>query len=213
MVIGGALIDLGISLAVATIAFWFIRVDTLRWVVMSLEQDFTRYPISIYTRGVRIVLTYVLPFAFMNYFPATYFLQKGDTGLSLQSAGRPPDARHRPRMGFRRVCVLARQLAPLPRNRLVKRALFLGGAAAVCFGRKADLLRPCSRPSQPPPALSRHARGLCARWAPHPLVAYRASNIFQDGLDHQSVDHGNRLCDGRSDGRHSLARTWLRPSE
>ena len=50
---------------------------------MSLEQDFTRYPISIYTRGVRIVLTYVLPFAFMNYFPATYFLQKGDTGLSL----------------------------------------------------------------------------------------------------------------------------------
>ncbi|MGB8519241.1 MAG: ABC-2 family transporter protein [Candidatus Tumulicola sp.] len=83
IVIGGALIDLGISLAVATIAFWFIRVDTLRWVVMSLEQDFTRYPISIYTRGVRIVLTYVLPFAFMNYFPATYFLQKGDTGLSL----------------------------------------------------------------------------------------------------------------------------------
>jgi len=83
IVAGGALIDLGISLAVATISFWFIRVDTLRWVVMSLEQDFTRYPISIYTRGVRIVLTYVLPFAFMNYFPATYFLQKGDTGLSL----------------------------------------------------------------------------------------------------------------------------------
>ena len=83
IVIGGALIDLGISLAVATISFWFIRVDTLRWVVMSLEQDFTRYPISIYTRGVRIVLTFVLPFAFMNYFPATYFLQKSDTGLSL----------------------------------------------------------------------------------------------------------------------------------
>src|SRR5579871_3228556 len=84
--LGGALIDLGISLAVATCSFWFIRIDTLRWVVMSLEQDFTRYPISIYTRGVRIVLTYVLPFAFMNYFPATYFLQKGDTGLSLSPA-------------------------------------------------------------------------------------------------------------------------------
>src|SRR5579871_1011238 len=83
VVLGGALIDLGISLVVATCSFWFIRVDTLRWVVMSLEQDFTRYPISIYARGVRIVLTFVLPFAFMNYFPATYFLQKGDTGLSL----------------------------------------------------------------------------------------------------------------------------------
>lgn len=83
VVAGGALIDLGISLVVATVAFWFIRVDTLRWVVMSLEQDFTRYPISIYTRGVRVILTFVLPFAFMNYFPATFFLQKSDSGLHL----------------------------------------------------------------------------------------------------------------------------------
>lgn len=83
IVIGGALIDLGISLMVATVSFWFIRVDTLRWVVMSLEQDFTRYPISIYSRGVRIVLAFVFPFAFMNYFPATFFLQKADVGLHL----------------------------------------------------------------------------------------------------------------------------------
>ena len=43
---------------------------------MSLEQDFTRYPISIYTRAVRIVLSFVFPFAFMNYFPAKYFLKR-----------------------------------------------------------------------------------------------------------------------------------------
>jgi ABC-2 type transport system permease protein len=86
IVLGGALIDLGISLAVATLSFWFVRVDTIRWVVMSLEQDFTRYPISIYSRGVRIVLAFVLPFAFMNYFPATYFLHKTDTGLHLGPA-------------------------------------------------------------------------------------------------------------------------------
>jgi ABC-2 type transport system permease protein len=83
VVAGGALIDLGISLTIATISFWFIRVDTLRWVVMSLEQDFTRYPISIYSRGVRLVLAFVFPFAFMNYFPATYFLGKTDIGLHL----------------------------------------------------------------------------------------------------------------------------------
>jgi viologen exporter family transport system permease protein len=86
IVVGGALIDLGISLVVATCSFWFVRVDTIRWVVMSLEQDFTRYPISIYNHGVRIVLTFVLPFAFMNYFPATYFLQKAETGFHLNPA-------------------------------------------------------------------------------------------------------------------------------
>ncbi|GAC1354524.1 MAG: ABC-2 family transporter protein [Vulcanimicrobiaceae bacterium] len=83
VVIGGALIDLGISLAVATASFWFIRIDTLRWVVMSLEQEFTRYPISIYTRPVRLILAFVFPFAFMNYFPATYFLHKAELGLAL----------------------------------------------------------------------------------------------------------------------------------
>ncbi len=83
VVVGGALIDLGISLAVATASFWFVRVDTLRWVVMSLEQEFTRYPISIYTRGVRVILSFVFPFAFMNYFPATFLLHKAETGLSL----------------------------------------------------------------------------------------------------------------------------------
>lgn len=86
IVAGGALIDLGISLFVATLSFWFVRVDTLRWAVMSLEQDFTRYPISIYGRAVRLVLAFILPFAFMNYFPATFLLSKQETGLGLNPA-------------------------------------------------------------------------------------------------------------------------------
>jgi len=81
--LGGALIDFGIQLAITTAAFWVIRIDTLRWVVMSLEQDFTRYPISIYSRGVRLFLTVVVPFAFMNYFPATFLLHKSDGALQL----------------------------------------------------------------------------------------------------------------------------------
>ena len=63
-------------MAVATLAFWVIRLDTLRWVVMSLENDFTRFPLSMYNRAVRIILGYVFPFAFMNYFPATVLLHK-----------------------------------------------------------------------------------------------------------------------------------------
>jgi ABC-2 type transport system permease protein len=84
--IGGALIDFAIGLFIATLSFWFVRIDTLRWVVMSLEQDFSRYPISIYTRGVRVLLAFVFPFAFMNYFPATFLLHKSETALSLNPA-------------------------------------------------------------------------------------------------------------------------------
>ncbi len=81
--IGGALIDCAANLAVSTAAFWFVRIDALRWSIMSLEQEFARYPISIYQRSVRITLTFILPFAFMNYFPATYLLHKSEDGLHL----------------------------------------------------------------------------------------------------------------------------------
>jgi len=83
---GGALIDFGIQLAIATASFWVIKIDTLRWIVMSLEQDFTRYPISIYSRGVRVFLSFIFPFSFMNYFPATFLLHKTDGALQLAPA-------------------------------------------------------------------------------------------------------------------------------
>ena len=83
VVTGGALIDLGINLFIATLAFWFVKVDALRWFVLQLEQEFTRYPVAIYSRGVRLFLTFVVPFAFMNYFPAAYFLGKTDATFSL----------------------------------------------------------------------------------------------------------------------------------
>jgi ABC-2 type transport system permease protein len=84
--LGGALIDFGINLAIATASFWFVRIDTLRWVIMSLEQEFSRYPLSIYQRGVKLVLAFLLPFAFMNYFPATFLLHKSEDGLHLNPA-------------------------------------------------------------------------------------------------------------------------------
>jgi ABC-2 type transport system permease protein len=83
IVAGGALIDLGINLIIATLAFWFVKVDALRWLVLQLEQEFTRYPISIYARSVRLLLTFVVPFAFMNYFPAAFFLNKHDASFAF----------------------------------------------------------------------------------------------------------------------------------
>jgi len=83
IVAGGALIDLGINLIISTTAFWFVKVDALRWIFVQLEQEFTRYPITIYTRSVQLLLTFVFPFAFMNYFPARFFLHKGAGGFGL----------------------------------------------------------------------------------------------------------------------------------
>ena len=82
-ILGGAIIDAAVQLAVATLSFWVIRLDALRWVVMSLENDFTRFPLTMYNRAVRIILGYVLPFAFMNYCPATVLLHKTADGATF----------------------------------------------------------------------------------------------------------------------------------
>jgi ABC-2 type transport system permease protein len=86
VVAGGALIDLSINLLISTAAFWFVQVDALRWIALQLEQEFTRYPLTIYSRGVRLLLAFVIPFGFMNFFPATYFLHKTSNGLGLPTA-------------------------------------------------------------------------------------------------------------------------------
>ena len=52
-ILGGAIIDAAVQLVVATLSFWVIRLDALRWVVMSLENDFTRFPLSMYNRADR----------------------------------------------------------------------------------------------------------------------------------------------------------------
>jgi viologen exporter family transport system permease protein len=75
-VLAAAVIDGAVQLVIATLSFWVVRLDALRWVVMSLENDFTRFPLTMYNRAVRIILGYVFPFAFMNYFPATVLLHK-----------------------------------------------------------------------------------------------------------------------------------------
>ena len=87
---------------------------------MSLEQDFSRYPISIYQRGVRVVLAFILPFAFMNYFPATFLLHKSEDGLHLN----PAVGLLTPVVGF--VClglcvrILARRARPVSGHRQLK---------------------------------------------------------------------------------------------
>ena len=36
--------------------------------------DFSKYPVTIYNKAVQTIITYVIPFAFTAYFPASYFL-------------------------------------------------------------------------------------------------------------------------------------------
>ncbi len=67
-----------------TTAFWVIRMDDLSFVFNSFFET-TRFPIGMYRGWLRIVLTYVLPAAFITSTPALALLGKWDITAAAAS--------------------------------------------------------------------------------------------------------------------------------
>lgn len=63
----------GIKTATAAIAFWTKRSGNITY-MFYMVNDFAKYPVGIYNRLVRTIITYVIPFAFTAFYPAYYFL-------------------------------------------------------------------------------------------------------------------------------------------
>lgn len=70
MILGAALI------VVAALAFWTTRTYTFYWSIVFPARQLINYPVSIYHRAFQLVLTVVVPFAFVNFYPAHVLLDK-----------------------------------------------------------------------------------------------------------------------------------------
>ncbi len=80
MILCGGLLYLSLLLICATATFWLIGVDTeLMFMVVSFN-DFARFPLTIFPGGLRFILTWLLPYAFTGFFPATFLM--GTSGPS-----------------------------------------------------------------------------------------------------------------------------------
>jgi ABC-2 type transport system permease protein len=74
-IVAGAIIYTAIKLFFASIAFW--TKDSIGLLQLVYETaDFAKYPVSIYDKKVRFILSYIFPFAFVAFYPASYFIGK-----------------------------------------------------------------------------------------------------------------------------------------
>lgn len=81
-VVSGFLIETAISLILSTLSFWLGKTDGLNWLVFQFNYALTqRYPVDIYFAPLRVLLTFIFPFAFMNYFPGVVLLGRWDKVL------------------------------------------------------------------------------------------------------------------------------------
>ena len=72
-VIAGSVIYTSVKLILASLAFWVKDSSPLMTTAYDVA-DFAKYPVEIYAKPIRIVLMTILPFAFVAYIPATFFL-------------------------------------------------------------------------------------------------------------------------------------------
>lgn len=81
-VILGAIIISGIKLIFTSFSFWIKRSQSYLYTAYNFN-EFCYYPITIYSRGLQFVLTFIVPFAVTSYYPATYLLGKGNLFTAL----------------------------------------------------------------------------------------------------------------------------------
>ena len=51
--------------------------------IFYMFNDFAKYPISIYNSLLRWLISFIVPFAFTAYYPASYFLQGKDVFFNI----------------------------------------------------------------------------------------------------------------------------------
>lgn len=76
-VLGGTLIYSGIMMIQVIPSFWTIQsgsISTVDWVFQTI----TRYPLTIFHKTLQIGLTFIIPYAFINFFPAQILISGGE---------------------------------------------------------------------------------------------------------------------------------------
>lgn len=76
-IIGSALIQGSVQLISVIPAFWFVKSTSIR-AFQWMSYDFVKYPISIYHKSIQFILTFVIPYAFVSFYPLQYLLGKND---------------------------------------------------------------------------------------------------------------------------------------
>ncbi|XID90682.1 ABC transporter permease [Paenibacillaceae bacterium WGS1546] len=74
--LAGCVIQTAIFMLSACFSFWAIKTENLRNLIFFNARRVAGYPISFYPAVIQKALMFVIPFAFVNYFPAQYFLNK-----------------------------------------------------------------------------------------------------------------------------------------
>jgi ABC-2 type transport system permease protein len=80
---GGAMLQAAGILTVAGLSFWLMRSSDLGDIIFYNLQNFLSYPLTIYPGFLKVLLTAVVPLAFVNWYPSLVLLDRCSGTLDL----------------------------------------------------------------------------------------------------------------------------------
>lgn len=83
LLIGGTLIQASVIIFSGTLSLKFIQATAIMDTLIYSVRNFIEYPIKIYDKWIQVLLTFIIPYAFVNFFPAEYLLNKKETLISI----------------------------------------------------------------------------------------------------------------------------------
>jgi ABC-2 type transport system permease protein len=85
MVPAGMVVVYSVWLLTTSMAFWFVRIDNFGELFYAFYET-GRFPVTVYRPWLRLILTYVIPIAFLTTFPAATLLGKISPNIVAGSA-------------------------------------------------------------------------------------------------------------------------------
>ncbi len=85
MVIASCLIFFGIFVATASYCFITVQGLEIKNLFTDGGKQLAQYPISIYHKSIKYIFTFIIPYAFINYYPLMYFLGRTNNILYMLS--------------------------------------------------------------------------------------------------------------------------------
>ncbi|MDT9722439.1 ABC-2 family transporter protein [Paenibacillus sp. ClWae2A] len=79
---GGVLIQSSIIILAGSSAFWIFKSSSFVDLFTSSVRNFANYPISIFGKTVQLILTFLIPYALVNYYPVTYLIGNNNNSYS-----------------------------------------------------------------------------------------------------------------------------------
>ncbi|MCM1263437.1 MAG: ABC-2 family transporter protein [Butyrivibrio sp.] len=89
ILLSGSLIYGGLFLIVSGSAFLVAKIDVL-FQVMYFFREVSYYPVSIFPKIIQVIVTTLVPYGFVNYYPIRELLGKNDGAVFSQAAGLGP---------------------------------------------------------------------------------------------------------------------------